>query len=176
MTNDTLRYPIGKFVPQEKYTAEEIKKNISRIEALPAKMEAAALNLTPAQLDTPYREGGWTLRQVLHHVPESHMNAYVRFKWTLTEETPTIKAYNEKAWALTPEIYLDPAISINLLKALHVKWVALLRNLSPEDLQRQFIHPETKKYNRLDNMTAMYAWHGEHHLGHITSLKERMGW
>ena len=112
----------------------------------------------------------------LHHLPESHLNAYIRFKWTLTEDTPTIKPYDENAWAQTPEIYLDPAISINLLKALHTKWVALLRSLSPQDLQRQYIHPETKKYNRLDNMTAMYAWHGEHHLAHITSLKERMHW
>ena len=176
MTDDVLRYPIGKFVACEKYTAEEQQQNISRIEALPANIEAAVKTLTSSQLDTPYREGGWSLRQVLHHLPESHINAYIRFKWTLTEDTPTIKPYDENAWAQTPEIYLDPAISINLLKALHTKWVALLRSLSPQDLQRQYIHPETKKYNRLDNMTAMYAWHGEHHLAHITSLKERMHW
>ena len=104
------------------------------------------------------------------------MNAYIRFKWALTEDTPTIKAYDEKAWAQTPEIALDPKISIALLKALHVKWVALLKSLSPQDLQRQYIHPETKKLNRLDNIIGMYAWHGEHHLGHVMSLKERMGW
>ena len=176
MTEDELRYPIGKFTPGENYTAEDLQQFIRRIESLPAKIEAAARSLTAPQLSTPYREGGWTLRQVLHHIPESHMNAYIRFKWALTEETPTIKAYNEKAWAETPEIVLDPKISIDLLKALHVKWVALLKSLRPTDLQKQYLHPETHRYNRLDNMMAMYAWHGEHHLGHILSLKERMGW
>jgi len=177
MTEDELRFPIGKFTPKENYTTEDLQQYIRRIEALPAKVEEAAKPLTPAQLNTPYREGGWTLRQVLHHIPESHMNAYIRFKWALTEDTPTIKAYNEKAWAETPEIVLlDPRISIDLLKALHVKWVALLKSLSPKDLQKQYLHPDTKRYNRLDNMVAMYAWHGEHHLAHITSLKERMRW
>ena len=176
MTEDALHYPIGKFTPQESYTTEEIQQFISRIEALPKKLEESAMKLTPEQLDTPYREGGWTLRQVLHHLPESHMNAYVRFKWALTEEIPTIKAYDEKAWAQTPEIHLDPAISIDLLKALHTKFVALLRSLSPMDLQRQYYHPDTKKYNRLDKVMGMYAWHGDHHLAHITSLKDRMGW
>jgi len=176
MTEDELRYPIGKFAPRENYTAEDLQQFIRRIESLPAKIEEAAKPLTTAQLSTPYREGGWTLRQVLHHIPESHMNAYIRFKWALTEETPTIKAYNEKAWAETPEIALDPRISIDLLKALHVKWVALLKSLSPKDLQKQYLHPDTKRYNRLDNMIGMYAWHGEHHLAHITSLKDRMRW
>ena len=176
MTEDELRYPIGKFVPKENYTAEDLQQFIRRIESLPAKIEKAVANLTVAQLNTPYREGGWTIRQVVHHVPESHMNAYIRFKWALTEETPTIKAYNEKAWAETPEIVLDPGISIDLLKALHVKWVALLKNLSAKDLQRQYLHPETNRYNRLDTMMGMYAWHGEHHLAHVTSLKMRMGW
>lgn len=176
MSEEELRYPIGKFVAKDSYTAEEISAAIDRIEAMPARMEKAAAGLTTAQLDTPYREGGWTLRQVLHHVPESHMNAYIRFKWTLTEETPTIKAYNEKAWAQTPEISLDPAISINLLKALHIKWVALLRTLGPSHLDRQFFHPDSQRYNRLDRMIFMYAWHGEHHLAHITKARERMGW
>jgi hypothetical protein len=176
MTEDELRFPIGKFAPRENYTAEDLYQCIRRIESLPAKIEEAAKALTAAQLNTPYREGGWTLRQVLHHIPESHMNAYIRFKWTLTEETPTIKAYNEKAWAETSEIALDPGISITLLKALHVKWVALLKSLSSNDLQKQYFHPDTKRYNRLDNVIAMYAWHGEHHLGHILSLKDRMGW
>ena len=177
MTEEELRYPIGKFTPKENYTAAELQQFIQRIDTLPARIEAAARTLTPAQLETPYREGGWTLRQVLHHIPESHMNAYVRFKWTLTEDTPTIKAYNEKEWARTPEIALvDPMISINLLKALHVRWVALLKNLGPNDLQRQYLHPDTQKLNRLDKVMGMYAWHGDHHLGHIISLKTRMGW
>lgn len=176
MTEDALRYPIGKFAPQEEYTTEDLQRIISRLEALPAKVEETARKLTISQLDTAYRDGGWTVRQVLHHVADSHLNAYIRFKWTLTEDTPTIKAYDEKAWAQTPEIHLDPAISVQLLKALHVKWVALIKSLSPQDLQRQFIHPETKRNNRLVNVLAMYAWHGEHHLAHITSLQKRMGW
>ena len=176
MTQDELRYPIGKFAPRENYTTQDIQQLIQRIEALPAKIESAVKSLTPGQLSTPYREGGWNLRQVLHHVSDSHMNAYIRFKWALTEETPTIKPYDEKSWAETPEVVLDPVISINLLKALHVKWVALLKSLSPTDLQKQYLHPETQKLNRLDNMIAMYAWHGEHHLAHITSLRKRMEW
>ena len=129
-------------------------------------------DLTNEQLDTPYRPGGWTLRQVVHHVPDSHMNAYVRFKWTLTEETPMIKAYDEKLWAETPEVKADPDISVNLLKALHVKWVALLRSFTMDDLQREYIHPETKKNIRLDRMVALYAWHGDHHLGHLNIIAQ----
>jgi hypothetical protein len=176
MTEDALRYPIGKFGPRENYAPEDLRQIISSIETLPAKLEESVKILSTSQLDTPYREGGWTIRQVVHHLPDSHTNAYIRLKWTLTEETPMIKAYDEKAWALTPETLLDPAISINYLKALHAKWVALLRNLGPQDFQKQYIHPETKRFNRLDNMTAMYAWHGAHHLAHITSLKLRMKW
>lgn len=168
MSNDEkLRYPIGKFTAQDSYTDDEIKACIARIEALPARIDAIFRKLTPSKLDTPYRDGGWTARQVLHHLPDSHMNAYIRFKWTLTEDTPTIKAYDEKSWAETPETKLDPQLSVNFLKALHVKWVALLRTLTRQDLQRQFLHPETKKHVRLDRVVALYAWHGEHHLGHL---------
>lgn len=170
------RYPIGKFEARDSYTAAEVAGNISRIEALPARFEEAVRSLTPAQLDTPYREGGWTVRQVIHHVPDSHMNAYVRTKWTLTEPTPTIKAYDEKLWAETPETKLDPSPSLALLKAVHAKWTALLGKLSAEDLAREFYHPESKKHQRLDRMIAMYAWHGEHHLAHITGLKNSKGW
>jgi len=174
---DQLRYPIGKFAAREEgYTAEEIKSFIDRIEALPEKIVNAVTGLSNDQLDTPYRDGGWTVRQVLHHLPDSHLNAYIRFKWMLTEETPTIKAYNEKLWAETAETKADPALSITLLKALHAKWVSLLRTLTKDDLQKQFLHPETKKYVRMDNLMGTYAWHGEHHLTQITSLKERKGW
>jgi hypothetical protein len=164
---EKLRYPIGKFVPQESYTSQEIASLVDRIEALPSKIEAAHQRLTSAQLDTPYRVEGWTARQVLHHLSDSHLNAYVRLKWTLTEETPVIKAYNEKAWAETPETKLDPAFSVALLKSLHTKWVALLRSLKPADLQKSFQHPETQKQVRIDRMIALYAWHGEHHLAHL---------
>jgi len=173
---DTLRYPIGKFTAQESYTSDEISNFINRIETLPSRIETAIKNLSETQLDTPYRDGGWTVRQVVHHVADSHMNAYVRVKWTLTESTPTIKAYEEKLWAETPETKADPEISIALLYALHTKWVLLLKQLTKEDLQKQFLHPETKKYVKVASMMGLYAWHGDHHLTHITAVKERMGW
>jgi hypothetical protein len=165
--DDQLRYPIGKFAAQDAYTADELKTYIGRIEALPGKVEDLLKTFPATKLDTPYREGGWTARQVLHHLSDSHLNAYIRFKWTLTEATPTIKAYDEKAWAETPETKLDPIISLPVLKAIHVKLVAFLRRLKPEDLNREFFHPETKKHVRLDRMIALYAWHGDHHLGHL---------
>ena len=171
-----FQYPIGKFQPQESYTSNDVKTNIARIESLPAKLEAAVKGLTDAQLDTPYRDGGWTVRQVVHHVPDSHMNAYIRTKWSLTEQSPLIKAYDEKGWATTPETKLAPEISLNVLKSLHIKWVELLKKLTADDLKKDFIHPDTKKNVPLDRLIATYAWHGEHHLAHITSLKERMGW
>jgi len=170
------RYPIGKFQPQESYSADEIKAFIARIEALPAKLEAAVKGMTDQQLDTPYRDGGWTVRQVVHHVPDSHMNSYIRFKWTLTEPTPVIKAYDEKGWAETPETKLGPELSINLLKALHLKWTKLLKSLTPQDLRKEFTHPDTGKNIPLDRLIHLYAWHGDHHLAHITNLKETMGW
>ena len=176
MEEETLRYPIGKFAPLNLYTESDIQEAISRIETLPARVIAAISTLNSQQLDTPYREGGWTVRQLLHHLPDSHMNAYIRFKWTLTEATPLIKAYNEKAWAETPETTGDPDASMALLKALHTKWIILLKNLKPEHFDREFIHPDTKKQVRLDRLTAMYAWHGDHHLAHITELKKRMSW
>ena len=170
---DQLRYPIGKFSPKDTYSPEEIADNIRRIEALPAKIEAVAKTFSARQLDTPYRDGGWTARQVIHHVSDSHLNAYIRVKWTLTEETPVIKAYEEKTWAETGEVKLDPKISIELLKVLHVKFVALLRTIHPDQMSRSFIHPETQKHVTLERMTALYAWHGEHHLGHLTIIAAR---
>lgn len=168
MNNDeALRYPIGKFTPKDIYTPAEIRENINRIATLPANVEQAVKAFSEAQLDTPYREGGWTIRQVLHHLADSHMNAYIRFKWTLTESTPTIKAYNEKAWAETYETKQHPSISINLLKALHVKLIELLKGLTAEDLVKEFVHPETQKKVSLQRLIALYAWHGEHHLGHV---------
>jgi hypothetical protein len=171
--DEHLRYPIGKFTAQESYTPQELLQCISRIETLPTKIEALVRNFSAAQFDTPYRDGGWTARQVLHHLPDSHMNAYIRFKWTLTENTPTIKAYDEKRWAETPEIKLDPVISVDLLKALHIKWAAMLKLIRTEDLMREFFHPETKKHVRLDRLMALYAWHGEHHLGHLEIVAKK---
>ena len=171
--DDALRYPIGKLAAQDSYTSAEIKLNISRIESLPAKVEEIAKSLSTKQLETPYREGGWTAKQVIHHISDSHLNAFIRTKWTLTEETPLIKAYEEKDWALTPETKFDPAISIALLKALHTKWTALLNTLSADDLQKAFVHPETKKEVKLERQIALYAWHGEHHLGHLKIIASK---
>ena len=173
MSDEHLRYPIGKFQPQEAYTPGELEDCIKRIESLPLRIEKLAAVLTARQIEIQYREGGWTGRQVIHHISDSHSNAYIRMKWSLTEPTPVIKAYDEKAWAETPEIQIDPAISMNLLKALHVKWVALLKLLKPDDLMREFIHPETKKHVRLDRLIALYAWHGDHHLGHLQILAKK---
>lgn len=162
-----LQYPIGKFTPKADYSPSDILSNIAELERLPVTLETLALGLTPKQLDMPYREGGWTARQVIHHVADSHMNAYIRTKWALTEDSPTIKAYDEKAWATTPENKLDPSLSILLIKTLHTKWTALLRELQPEDFSRSFVHPETHKHVRLDRNIALYAWHGQHHCGHL---------
>jgi uncharacterized damage-inducible protein DinB len=132
--------------------------------------------LTPAQLDTPYRDGGWTVRQVAHHVPDSHMNAYLRFKFGLTEDAPPIKTYEEKDWARTPEVAATPVdVSLALLDALHGRWVILLRAMTPEQFARTIKHPDMGP-TTLDTMLALYAWHGRHHTAHITSLRERMGW
>ena len=165
--NDELRYPIGKFAPQESYSDAEVRSNIARIERIPAEVEKLISKFTAIHWETSYREGGWTARQVVHHMADSHLNAYMRFKWTLTESTPLIKAYDEKSWAETPETKLDPVISISFLKAHHVKWTALMSLTKPEDLKKEFIHPDTKKHVPLDRLIALYAWHGEHHLGHL---------
>lgn len=169
-------YPIGKFQPQVSYSADDLSAFITRIETLPARLEAAVKGMTDQQLDTPYRDGGWTVRQVLHHVPDSHMNSYIRIKWALTEETPVIKAYDEKTWAETPEMQMPVEMSIALLKALHVKWTRLMRSLTPAHLKREFIHPDGMKKVPLERLIHLYAWHGDHHLAHITTLKEKMGW
>lgn len=173
MNDDALRYPVGKFAPKESYTRQELDECIQRIASLPDRIEAVIKNFSAKQFDTTYREGGWTARQVIHHVSDSHMNAYIRFKWALTEETPVIKAYNEKRWAETPEVKSDPIISLNLLKALHTKWVVLLKSLAMEDLEREYIHPETKKNAKLSTIAAMYAWHSDHHLGHLKIIAEK---
>jgi hypothetical protein len=173
---EDLRYPIGKFSAKENHTPEELKTFIQRIESLPSKLEAAIEGFSTQQLDTPYRDGGWSVRQVVHHVADSHMNAFIRVKWMLTEETPIIKVYNEKLWAETGETTSDPVLSLLLIKALHTKWVTLLKSLSQNQLQKEFIHPDTKKNVALHNLIGMYAWHGDHHLAHITELKKRQGW
>jgi uncharacterized damage-inducible protein DinB len=173
---EDIRYPIGKFTAQENYTEEDIHTFIQRIEALPSRLEAAIQNLSDEQLDTPYRDGGWTVRQVVHHLADSHSHAYIRTKWTLTENAPVIKAYGEKLWATTSETTAPPLVSIALLKALHVKWVILLRSIRATERERFFIHPETKKQISINTLMGTYAWHGEHHLAHITQLRKLKNW
>ncbi len=173
MNDQTLQYPIGKFSPQEAYSKLELEECIRRIETLPSRVDSIIKNFSGKQLESFYREGGWSARQVLHHISDSHMNAYIRFKWALTEDTPVIKAYNEKLWAETPETKMDPLLSVNLLKALHVKWVALMKLLTTEDLKKEYIHPETQKHIRLDRLVAMYAWHGDHHLAHLEIVAKK---
>lgn len=169
------RYPIGKFTKVPALSAAERSACIEQIVAAPANFRKAVAGLNDAQLDTPYREGGWTVRQVAHHLPDSHMNAYMRFKWGLTEESPAIKTYEEKDWAKTPETRAPIAMSLDLLAALHLRWVALLRGMRPEDFARTIQHPDWGLAS-LDAMLALYAWHGRHHTAHVTSLRQRKGW
>ena len=171
-----LRYPIGPFVRVASLTAEQRATCIEQIAAAPAHLRRAVAGLDEAQLDTPYRDGGWTVRQVAHHLPDSHMNAYVRFKLGLTEDTPVIKTYEEKDWAKTPEVAATPVdVSLALLEALHVRWVTLLRGMKAADFARTIKHAEWGTPS-LDSMLALYAWHGRHHTAHVTALRERKGW
>jgi uncharacterized damage-inducible protein DinB len=171
-----LRYPIGKFHRPESLTEAQRSKFIGELAAAPARLRDAIRGLTAAQLDAPYRPGGWTVRQVVHHVPDSHMNSYIRFKLALTEDVPTIKAYKEDLWATLADSRNTPIeTSLTLLHALHERWVILLRSLKEEDWQRQYRHPELGGMP-LDVTLALYAWHSAHHTAHITSLRQRNGW
>lgn len=172
-----LRYPIGQFEFSGKETAESRARSIAEIAAAPGHLRAAVSDLSPAQLDTPYRQDGWSVRQVVHHLPDSHLNAYTRFKLALTEHEPTIKPYDEARWAELPDVRATPVeTSLTLLECLHRRWVLLLRELTLPDLSRRFKHPEHGRLITLDETLAMYAWHGRHHVAHITSLRDRMGW
>lgn len=171
-----LRYPVGKFQWSGDPTPEQRARWIEEIGATPAAIRQAVAGLSQAQLDTPYREGGWTVRQVVHHLPDSHLNAYVRFRLALTEDAPLIKPYDEGRWAELPDARTAPVhISLDLLEALHQRWVMLLRAMAPAEFHRTLRHPEMGELT-LDRMTALYAWHGRHHTAHITGLRERMDW
>jgi len=172
---DDLRYPIGRLVRPESLTPEERRGAIATIAATPGNLRAAVAGLSEAQLDTPYRPDGWTVRQVVHHVPDSHMNAYVRFKLALTEDEPTIRPYMEERWARLPDSSEPIATSLALLEVLHERWVKVLSAMSPEDWARTYRHPESGVH-KLDALLATYAWHGPHHVAHITSLRQRQGW
>jgi uncharacterized damage-inducible protein DinB len=170
------RYPIGKFSCEGPLTAEQKKQYLDDIEQTPARLRAAVRGLSDEQLDTPYRDGGWTVRQLAHHVPDSHMNAYIRFKLALTEDEPTIRPYMEDRWAELPESKQAPIdVSLALLDSLHQRWTIVLRNIPDADWKRTFRHPEMGLLS-LEKTLALYAWHGRHHVAHVTTLREKMGW
>ncbi len=174
--SESLRYPIGPYVPPDAFTPAWRAKAIGVIAATPSHLRAAVAGLGGEQLDTPYRPGGWTVRQVVHHVPDSHINAYVRLKLALTEVEPTIRPYDEGRWAATRDSDLVPIeTSLALLDSLHQRFVALWRTMDEPDFERPYIHPESGRHS-LDYLLGMYAWHGPHHTAHITSLRARMGW
>ena len=173
---ENLRYPVGRYSPPTQITPEYRAAWIADIEILPRQLRDLVGPLDDAQLDTPYRPGGWTVRQVVHHLPDSHLNSYVRFRLALTEDCPTIKPYEEGAWAELTDAKSGPIpSSLELLSSLHQRWVALLRSLAPSDLQRRFRHPDRGEVT-LDWNLGLYAWHGRHHLGHIAALRQREGW
>ena len=170
------RYPIGRFDKNINITKEMRSGFIKTIEELPLQLRKEVNDLLPKQLDTPYRDGGWTVRQVIHHLPDSHLNAYVRFKLALTEDNPLIKTYEEHLWAELRDSFETPInISLTLLESLHTRWAILLRSLTDEQFERTFQHPEWEKIT-LSTTLALYAWHSKHHLAHIMELKKKMGW
>lgn len=173
---EELRYPVGKYEPQP-FSQDQLKQWLIDIQFLPQHLENAVLNLDEQQLSTSYRPGGWTLRQVVHHVADSHANAYIRFKLGLTEDNPTIKPYDENAWAKMNDTVVVPVnVSLTLLHALHIRWVEVLKAIQPEEWERTVVHPEHGRQMTLWYLLGMYAWHGRHHTAHVTSLRERMGW
>jgi hypothetical protein len=170
-----LRYPIGKFERPAAAPAEMRREWIDILEAAPGRFNEAVVGLSDGQLDTPYRPEGWTVRQVIHHVADSHMNSFIRFRLALTEEQPTIKPYDEARWALLKDMELPVEVSLELLRALHQRMVVMLRSLSESEFARQFRHPEMGLVDLGTNL-ALYAWHSRHHEAHITRLRDRLGW
>jgi uncharacterized damage-inducible protein DinB len=173
---EDLRYPIGKYVPQP-FSEKQLEEWLIDLQNLPQHLENAVLNLDEAQVNTPYRPEGWTVKQLVHHVADSHMNAFIRFKLGLTEDNPTIKPYDEAAWAnLKDTENLPFNLSLTILHALHARLVELLKNISGDQWNRTVFHPEHKKEMTLWHLVGMYAWHGRHHTAHVTALRERMKW
>jgi len=173
---EALRYPVGKYIVQP-FSEKIFGEWLTDIKYLPQHLENAILNLDEAQLNTAYRDGGWTVKQVVHHVADSHMNAYIRFKLGLTEDNPIIKPYDEAAWAeMVDTKNLPINISLTLLHALHARWHEILKNLIETDYNKTIFHPEQKKEMTLWYLLGMYAWHSRHHVAHITTLRERKGW
>lgn len=172
---DDPRFPIGEFEHGFDHSVEARDERIASIEELPAKLSAAVSGLDDTRLDTPYRDGGWTVRQLVHHIADSHANAYNRFKLALTEDSPTIKPYHESLWAELADSKLPVDVLLKIIDGLHSRWAALLRSMTDADFQREFVHPETGVW-KLEAALALYAWHSQHHTAHITALRGRMGW
>lgn len=170
---EALRYPVGRWKRPATLLASERTSAIATLRELPAKFRSAIEDLSPQQLDTPYRPGGWTVRQLTHHVADSHMNAYTRVRLALTEDWPTIKPYDEALWAKLPDaLRMPPAVSLDLLSALHLRWTELFRSLEEPDWQRGYVHPESGKQT-VEQVLSLYAWHSRHHLAHVTELRTR---
>src|ERR1041384_2187507 len=170
-----LSYPIGKFTWEGDATAEQRQQLIDEIAGTPARVRAAVEGLSAEQLETPYRPGGWTVRQVVHHIADSHMNSFIRFRLALTEDEPTVKPYDESKWALLKDAELPVEVSLRLVDGVHHRMVVMLRSLAPNDFDRKFRHPEFGLMDVNSNL-ALYAWHSRHHVAHITGLRDRMGW
>jgi uncharacterized damage-inducible protein DinB len=176
MVSENLQYPIGKYKKPEHIDAGQRERFIQEIAAVPKELRKSVEGLDDAQLNTPYREGGWTVRQVVHHLPDSHMNAYVRLKLALTKSEPLVKTYEEASWAELPDVKAVPIeVSLVLLDALHTRWIACLRGLAGDVFEKKFRHPALGLMS-INEQLALYAWHGKHHIAHITSLRQRMGW
>lgn len=172
-----LQYPIGKYTMPDHYDEKQLRFWISAIEALPKWLDYCVENLDEAHLKEPYRLGGWNSIQIIHHLADSHANAYIRLKLALTEENPVIKPYDQDLWAELQDIYIVPVnVSITLLHALHLRWVAVLKNLKEEDWKRSYFHPESNRLVPIWEMTSLYAWHGRHHMEQIRQLRERNNW
>jgi uncharacterized damage-inducible protein DinB len=176
MVSENLQYPIGKYIKPEYIDAEQRERFIQEIAAAPKELRKAVEGLNESQLNTPYREGGWAVRQVVHHLPDSHINAYVRLKLALTEHEPDVKTYKEALWAELPDVKTVPIeTSLVLLDAIHARWIACLRGLSLDAFEKKFRHPAMGLMS-LNEQLALYAWHGKHHVAHIANLRQRMGW
>jgi uncharacterized damage-inducible protein DinB len=173
---ENLSYPIGRYEAPQMIDETHISTWIEDIANLPAKLRHTVQNLTPEQLDTPYRPGGWTVRQLVHHVADSHANAYIRFKLALTEDNPTIKPYLEAQWAELPDSAMEIELSLRLLESLHARWATILRSMTPPQFERTFFHPQHELSMPLYYALGMYSWHSRHHTAHVERLLERMGW
>lgn len=174
--DESIRYPVGRFEPAAEATDVLRDEALGILDAAPGRLREAVRGLDDARLDTPYREGGWTVRQVVHHLPDSHLNGYVRTRWALTEERPRIKVYEQAAWAELPDARSAPVeLSLALLEAVHARWLPLLRSLGPADLACRVVHPEGGEPT-VDTLIQLYAWHSRHHTAHILGLRDRMGW